>query len=141
MNVHLRAMRILLIVYAHHMTSESRDVCIYARVVHFNSSHLVTFPIHLSLVFLHAYMTHQSCMFWHATVRMLTTIVNLLLTFQLKSHASRYFLASGTIQLSNLCPSTSHVPGNYFCSTLRLCDFPMVHWEHIYLHTFKIPGP
>ena len=36
MNAHLRATCILLIMYAHHMTSESHDVRIYARVVHFN---------------------------------------------------------------------------------------------------------
>ena len=36
-NVCLRAARILLVVYAHHVTSKSRDVRIYARVVHFNS--------------------------------------------------------------------------------------------------------
>ena len=32
-NARLRAARILLIVYTHHVTSESRDVHIYARVV------------------------------------------------------------------------------------------------------------
>ena len=40
MNVHLRAVRILLIMYMHHMTSKSRNVYIYAQVVHFNSGHL-----------------------------------------------------------------------------------------------------
>ena len=33
MNARLRAARILLVVYTHHMTSESRDVHIYARDV------------------------------------------------------------------------------------------------------------
>ena len=41
MNARLRAARILLAVYAHHVTSESRDVCIYARVVHFNREYQV----------------------------------------------------------------------------------------------------
>ena len=39
MNARLRAARILLVVYAHHVTSKSRDVRIYARVVHFNTQH------------------------------------------------------------------------------------------------------
>ena len=38
MNARLRAAHILLAVYAHHVTSESRDVRIYAQVVHFNTS-------------------------------------------------------------------------------------------------------
>ena len=38
MNARLRAARILLVVYAHHVTSKSHDVRIYARVVHFNMS-------------------------------------------------------------------------------------------------------
>ena len=37
MNARLRAARILLVVYVHHVTSKSRDVHIYARVVHFNN--------------------------------------------------------------------------------------------------------
>ena len=37
MNACLRAARILLFVYTHHVTSKSRDVHIYARVVHFNN--------------------------------------------------------------------------------------------------------
>ena len=36
-NARLRAARILLVVYTHHVTSKSRDVRIYARVVHFNT--------------------------------------------------------------------------------------------------------
>ena len=40
MNVHLRAAHILLIMYAHHVTSKAHDIHIYARVVHFNRAHL-----------------------------------------------------------------------------------------------------
>ena len=36
MNACLRATRIPLVMYVHHVTSKSRDVCIYAQVVHFN---------------------------------------------------------------------------------------------------------
>ena len=42
-NARLRAACILLVVYAHHVTSKSHDVHIYARVVHFNKFKLLEF--------------------------------------------------------------------------------------------------
>ena len=39
MNACLRAVCILLVMYAYHVTSKSHDICIYARVVRFNTGH------------------------------------------------------------------------------------------------------
>ena len=101
-------------------------------------SPLVTFPICLSLVFFHTYirLVNHVC-FCSSYIDYYCQSPTCI---WLKSQTSQYFLASGTIWLSNLCLSTSHKPRNYFCGTLWFCDFPMVHWECMYLHTFKILG-
>ena len=65
-------------------------------------------------------------------VCILTSIVNLLLMFDLSLTPLDIFWPPETIWLSIHWLLTH--PSLETISMLQLCDFPTVHWEHIYLH-------
>ena len=67
----------------------------------------------------------------------LTSIVNLLLTFDLSLMPLNIFWTPETIQLLTLYSFDLHKPGTYFHGTFDSAVFPMVLGECIYLHTTR----